>query len=97
VTITGLEVEVNDLNNTANYVMDMVETQVATEEPKPTIDRLLAVPQKLVDLLRARSLTAETESFVRVKSHHPEVYMAKVGEGPYKASQGRGGRSAGGH
>jgi hypothetical protein len=26
VTVAGLEVEVNDLKNVANYVMDMVET-----------------------------------------------------------------------
>jgi hypothetical protein len=36
----------------------------------------------LVDLLRATSLTAETELLVRVKSHHSEVDMVKVREGP---------------
>jgi hypothetical protein len=41
------------------------------EEPKPTIDRLLAAPQKLVNLLRATILTAVMVSLVRVKLHHP--------------------------
>jgi hypothetical protein len=44
VTIAGLEVEVNDLKNAADHVMDMMETQVAGEEPKPAIDQLLAAP-----------------------------------------------------
>jgi hypothetical protein len=73
-------VEVNDLKNAANYVMDMVEMPVAGEEPKPAVDRLLAAPQKLVNLLRVTSLTAATELLVRVKSHHPEVDMVKVGK-----------------
>jgi hypothetical protein len=82
VTIAGLELEVNDLKNAANHVMDMVEPQVAEEEAKPTMYQLLATAQKLVDSLRVMSLTATTESLVRVKSHHPEVDMVKVGEGP---------------
>jgi hypothetical protein len=82
VTITRLEVEVNGLKNAADHVMDMVEPQVAGEEAKLAIDRLLAVPQKLVDLLRAKSLTVATESLVRLKSHYLEVNMVKVREGP---------------
>jgi hypothetical protein len=31
--------------------------------------------------LKATSLAASTKAFVRVKSHHPEVDMVKVGEG----------------
>jgi hypothetical protein len=75
-------VELNDLKNAAHFVMDMVEMQVAREEPKPTIVRLLAAPQKLIDHLKATSLTATTTSLVRVKSHHPEVDIVKVEEGP---------------
>jgi hypothetical protein len=33
VSISGHEVEVNDLKNSANYVIDMVETQVDGENP----------------------------------------------------------------
>jgi hypothetical protein len=72
----------NDLKNAASYMMDIVETEVPGEEPKPAIDWLLAAPQKLVDLLRAMSLTVAMESLVRVKSHQSEVNMVKVGEGP---------------
>jgi hypothetical protein len=36
----------------------------------------------LVDLLKATSLTASTESLVQVKSHHPDVDMVKVEEVP---------------
>jgi hypothetical protein len=81
VTIAGLEVEVTDLKNAADLVMDMVESQVAGEEPKPAIDRRMCAPQKLVVLLRVTSLTTAMESLVRVKSHFPEVDMVKVGEG----------------
>jgi hypothetical protein len=82
VTIVGLDVEVNDLKNAADHVMDTMELQVDGEESKPAIDQLLAAPQKLVDLLRATSLTAATESLVRLKSHFPEVDMVKIEEGP---------------
>jgi chromosome segregation ATPase len=82
VIIAGQEVELNNLKNTAHFVMDMVETQVTGEEPKSSIDRLLAAPENLVNLLKATSLTAATESLMRVKSHHPDVDMVKVGEGP---------------
>jgi hypothetical protein len=33
VIITGQEVELNDLKNATHFMMDMVETQVAGEEP----------------------------------------------------------------
>jgi hypothetical protein len=82
VIIAGLKVEVNDLKNATDHVMDMVETQVTGEEPRPSIDRLLAAPQKLVGLLRVTSLTASTELLVRVKLHFPKVDMVKVREGP---------------
>jgi hypothetical protein len=79
VIFAGQEVELNDLKNAAHFVMDMVETQVVGKEPKPAIDRLLAAPQKSVDLLKVMSLTAATKSLVRVKSHHPDIDMVKVG------------------
>jgi hypothetical protein len=60
VNIAGQEVELNDLKNAAHFVMDMVETQVAGEEPKPAIDQLLTAPEKLVNLLKETSLTAAT-------------------------------------
>jgi hypothetical protein len=60
VTIAGQEVDLNDLKNAAHFVMDMLATHVEGEEPKSAIDRLLAAPEKLVDLLKATSLTTAT-------------------------------------
>jgi hypothetical protein len=82
VIIARQEVELNDLKNATHFVMDMVATQVEGERPKPAIDRLLAAPEKLVDLSKATILTAATESLVRVKSHHHDLDMIMVGEGP---------------
>jgi hypothetical protein len=55
--------------------------QVEGEEPKPNIDCLIAIPEKLLDLLKVTSLAAATEALVPVKSHYPTVDMVKVGEG----------------
>jgi hypothetical protein len=60
--------------------MDMMASQVEGEEPKPAVVRLIATPEKLLDLLKAASLAAATETLVRVKSHYPDVNMVKVGE-----------------
>jgi hypothetical protein len=43
-------VEQNDLKNVAHFVINMVAMQVEGEEPKPDMNRLLAMPEKLVDL-----------------------------------------------
>jgi hypothetical protein len=80
VTIAGQEVELNDLKNTAHYAMDMIVLQVEGEEPKPAIDHLIAIPEKLLDLLKAMSLAVAIKALVRVKSHYPDVDMVKVGE-----------------
>ena len=74
--------ELNDLKNVAHFAMDILASQVEGEEPKPAIDRLLAAPEKLLNLLKATSLAAATEVLVRVKSHYPDIDMVKVGEGP---------------
>jgi hypothetical protein len=81
VTIAGQEVELNDLKNATHYAMDMIASQVEGEDPKPAIDRLIGIPEKLLDLLKVTSLEAATEELVRVKLHYPEVDMVKVGEG----------------
>jgi chromosome segregation ATPase len=81
VTIAGREVELNDLKNAANFVMDILASQVKGEEPKPAIDRLLATPEKLLDLLKETSLAAATEVLVWMKFHYPDIDMVKVGGG----------------
>jgi hypothetical protein len=81
VIIVGQEVELTDLKNATHYAMDMIASQFEWEEPKSALDRLIAIPYKLLDPLKATSLPAATEVLVRVKSHHPEVDMVKAEEG----------------
>jgi hypothetical protein len=42
------------------------------------VDRLVDTPNRLLTLLRATSLAAVTDALVRVKSHYPDVDMAKI-------------------
>jgi hypothetical protein len=42
------------------------------------VDRLIDTPNRLLTLLRATSLAAVIDALVRVKSHYPDVDMAKV-------------------
>jgi hypothetical protein len=81
VIIAGQEVDLNNLENVAHFAMDIIASQVEGEEPKPTIDRLIAAPEKLLDLLKATSLAATMEALIRVKSYYTDVDMVKVGEG----------------
>jgi hypothetical protein len=46
------------------------------------MDRLIDTPNRLLTLLKATSLAAATDALVRVKSHYPDVDMAKVKAGP---------------
>jgi hypothetical protein len=78
VTIAGYEIELRDLKGTANYVMDCIAMPVEGEEPKSVVDRLIETPDRLPTSLKATSLVAATDALVRVKSHYPEVDIAKV-------------------
>jgi hypothetical protein len=42
------------------------------------VDHLVDTPNKLLTLLRATGLAAATDALVRVKSHYPNVDMAKI-------------------
>jgi hypothetical protein len=46
------------------------------------VDRLIDTPNRLLTLLKVASLAAATYALVRVKSHYPNVDMAKVKAGP---------------
>jgi acyl-CoA thioesterase FadM len=81
VTIAGYEVELNDLKGAANYAMDCIAVPAQGEEPKSVVDRLIETPVRLLTLLKATSLAAATDALVRVKSHYPDVDMAKVKAG----------------
>jgi uracil phosphoribosyltransferase len=81
-TIVGYEVELKDLKDAANYAMDCIAMTAKGEEMKSIIHRLVDTPSKLLTLLKATSLVAATDALVRVKSHYPDVDMAKVKAGP---------------
>jgi hypothetical protein len=81
VTIAGYEVELNDLTGAANYAMDCRAVPAQGEEPHSIVDRLIDTPNRLLTLLKATGLEASTDALVRVKSHYPNVDMAKVKAG----------------
>jgi hypothetical protein len=78
ITIAGYEVELNDLEGTANYAMACIAVPAEGEEQQSIVDRLIDTPNRLLTLLRATSLVAAIDALVRVKSHYPDVDMAKV-------------------
>jgi hypothetical protein len=45
------------------------------------VDHLVDTPNRLLTLLRATGLAAATDALVRVKSHYPDVDMAKIMRG----------------
>jgi hypothetical protein len=82
VTIAGYEVELNDLKGASNYVMGCIAVPVEGEEAKSIVDCLIDTSNRLLTLLKATSLAASMDTLVRVKSHYPDVVMAKVKAGP---------------
>jgi hypothetical protein len=80
-TIAGYEVELNDLKGAVNYAIDCIAVPAEGEEEKSIVDRLVDTPNRLLTLLKATSLAAATNALVRVKSHYPDVDMAKVKAG----------------
>jgi hypothetical protein len=48
------------------------------EQQQSIVDCLVDTPNRLLTLLRAMGLAAATDALVRVKSHYPEVDMAKI-------------------
>jgi hypothetical protein len=82
ITIAGYEVELNDLKGAANYAMDCIAVPAEGEEAKSIVDGLIDTPNRLLTLLKATSLEAATDALVRVRSHYPDVDMAKFKAGP---------------
>jgi hypothetical protein len=82
VTIAGYEVELNDLKGAATYAMDCIAVPTEGGEAKSIVDLLIDTPNRLLTLLKATSLTAATDALVRVRSHYPDIDMAKVRAGP---------------
>jgi hypothetical protein len=78
ITIAGYEVELNDLKGVANYAIDCIAVPTEGDGARSIVDCLIDTPNKLLTLLRATSLAAATDALVRVKSHYPDVDMAKI-------------------
>jgi hypothetical protein len=78
ITIAGYEVELNDLKGAANYAIDCIAVPSEVEGPQSLVDHLIDTPKRLLTLLRATSLAAATDALVRVRSHYPDIDMAKV-------------------
>jgi hypothetical protein len=77
-TIAGYEVELNNLKGAANYAMSCIPGPEEGEQQQSIVDRLVDTPNRLLTLLRATGLAAAADALVRVKSHYPEVDMAKI-------------------
>jgi hypothetical protein len=75
-------VELNDLKGAANYAMDCIAVPAKGEEAKSIVDHLVETPNRLLILVKVTSMEAATDALVRVKSHYPDVDMAKVKAGP---------------
>jgi hypothetical protein len=78
ITIAGYKVELNDLKGAANYAMSCIPVPEEGEQQQSIVDHLVDTPNRLLTLLRATGLAAATDALVRVKSHYPEVDMAKI-------------------
>jgi DNA repair exonuclease SbcCD ATPase subunit len=78
ITIAGYEVELNDLKGAANYAMSCIAVPKEGKQQRSIVDRLVDTPNRLLTLLRATGLAAATDALVRVKSHYPDVDMAKI-------------------
>jgi hypothetical protein len=82
-TIARYEVELNNLKGAANYAMDCITVPAEGEEAKSIVDCLVDTPNRLLTLLKVTSLAAAMDALVRVKSHYPDVDMAKVKANPH--------------
>jgi hypothetical protein len=77
-TIGGYEVELNDLKGPVNYAMSCIAILEEGEQQRSIVDRLVDTPNRMLTLLRATGLAAATDALVKVKSHYPDVDMAKI-------------------
>jgi hypothetical protein len=81
ITFVGYEVELNDLKAPANYAMSCIAVPEEGEQQRSIVGRLVYTPNRLLTLLRVTGLAAATDALVRVKSHYPDVVMAKINVG----------------
>jgi hypothetical protein len=81
ITIAWYELAWQDLRGATNYEIDCIVVSFEGDEARFIVDRLIDTPNRLLTLLRATSLVATMDALVRVKSHYPDIDMAKVKEG----------------
>jgi len=62
--------------------MDMVVPRVNPEESSTLLDRLIAAPNRVTELLRSTGTTAAVGAQSKVKSHFPDVDVGKLMDGP---------------
>jgi hypothetical protein len=67
----GLEKELGELKDTAQYVMDLYVPQEEGAEPKPLIDRLDEAEGRIKDLLLDTANPAAVAALSTVKYHNP--------------------------
>jgi hypothetical protein len=78
ITIAGYEAELHDLKGAANYAIDSIAVSSERNEERSIVDRITDIPKRLLTLLMGTSLAAATDALVRVKSHYPDIDLAKI-------------------
>jgi hypothetical protein len=76
----GLEKELDDLKDAAQYVMDLYDPQKEGAEPKGLIERLDAAENQVRDLLLDTAKLAAAMALLSVKYHEPSFDLQKVAE-----------------
>jgi hypothetical protein len=76
----GLEKELGELKDAAQYVMDLYIPQEEGAEPKPLIDRLDEAEGRIKGLLLDTANLAAAAALSTVKYHDPSFNLQKVSE-----------------
>jgi hypothetical protein len=77
----GLEKELGELKDAAQYVMDLYVPQEEGAEPQPLIDRLDEVEDRIKGMLLDTANLAATATLSTIKHHDPSFDLQKVSEG----------------
>jgi hypothetical protein len=76
----GLEKELGELKDVAQYIMDLYVPQEKGAEPKPLIDRLDEAEGRIKGLLLDTANLAAVAVLSTVKCHNPSFDLQKVSE-----------------
>jgi hypothetical protein len=75
---TGLEKELGDLKDVAQYVMDLYVPQEEGAEPKELVDRLDEAESRIKGLLLDTAMLAVAAALSTVKYHEPSFDLQEV-------------------